>query len=193
MVRCAVGGVGHADRLQRLDDAGVDLVRRQPEVRRAEGHVLADARHEQLVVGVLEDDADAPAHLLQVLALHRQAVDVHGSGGRQQDAVQVQHEGGLAGAVRPQQGGALAGLQDQVHAVQRLVPVGVAVRHAGQVESRGRRAHATAAERATRPAEAGRTKAVAHWATRVGWRRMTGMVPLKPRDRMARWTRSPRS
>ena len=38
----------------------------QAEVGRAEGHVVADRRHEQLVVGILEHDADAAADLPQV-------------------------------------------------------------------------------------------------------------------------------
>ena len=40
-----------------------DPVGRQPEVQGPEGDVVEDGRHEELVVGVLEDDADLPADL----------------------------------------------------------------------------------------------------------------------------------
>ena len=43
----------------------------QPEIGRAEGDVLAHPGHEQLVVGVLEDDPDAAANLGQVGLLDR--------------------------------------------------------------------------------------------------------------------------
>jgi hypothetical protein len=49
-----VEGLAHP----RLEDAAA-----QPVVGGAEGDVVADGRHEQLVVGVLEDDAHPPPHL----------------------------------------------------------------------------------------------------------------------------------
>ena len=61
---------------ERLVDPLVEVVAAQAEVGRAERHVVADRRHEQLVVGVLEDDADAAADLRQVPALvDRQPAD----------------------------------------------------------------------------------------------------------------------
>ena len=61
-MRRAVGEVAHPDQVEGLGDprrAGAA----QPEVGRAEGHVVAHRRHEELVVGVLEDDADPAADL----------------------------------------------------------------------------------------------------------------------------------
>ena len=75
VVRRAIGGVGHADGVERLGRAGVQLGAAQPEVRRPERDVVADGRHEQLVVGILEHDADAPADLGQVGLLDGQAAD----------------------------------------------------------------------------------------------------------------------
>ncbi len=54
-----------------------------------------------------------------------------------QDAVEVQHEGGLAGAVGAEHGDPLAALHLEVDAEERLVAVGVGERHRLQVEHRG--------------------------------------------------------
>ena len=64
-----------------------------------------------------------------------------GAGG--EDAVEVQDEGGLAGAVGAEQRHPLAAVDVQVDAVQRLVAVGIGVRQAADVEDRGahRRSH----------------------------------------------------
>ena len=51
----------------------LELGAAQPEVGRAERDVVAHGRHEQLVVGVLEDDADPAPHLQQVRVGDRQA------------------------------------------------------------------------------------------------------------------------
>ena len=75
VVRRPIGGVSHPDRGQRLGRPGGQLVAAQPEVGRPEGDVVADRGHEQLIVGVLEDDADAPADLGQVGLLDGQPGD----------------------------------------------------------------------------------------------------------------------
>ena len=76
-MRRAVGEVLDADSGQRLGDPGVELGAAQPEVRRAERHVVAHRRHEELVVGVLEDDADPATHLEQGVRGDRQPGDGH--------------------------------------------------------------------------------------------------------------------
>ena len=58
-----------------------------------------------------------------------------GAGG--EDAVEVQHQRGLAGAVGPEQGDPLARVDVQVDAEQRLVAVGVGVGEAADVEDGG--------------------------------------------------------
>ena len=63
---------------------------------RPERHVLGDGRHEQLVVGVLEHDADPTADLAQVRASPPPARPPHAALLRGEDAVEVQHERGLA-------------------------------------------------------------------------------------------------
>src|SRR5690606_12859397 len=93
-----------------------------------------------------------------------------------QDAVEVQDQGGLAGAVRAQQSDPLAAFDGQVDAPQRDVPVRVRVAQAAHLKRgsahgvdgatlgayrRHRRITATAA---TVTATAGTTDAAAQWA-----------------------------
>ena len=94
----------------------------------------ADRAHEQLVVGVLEDDADPAPDLGDVLLGDRQPADRHAPGAGGEDAVEVQHQRGLAGAVGAEQGDPLAAVDVQVHAEQRLVAVGVGEGEAADVE-----------------------------------------------------------
>ena len=83
----------------------------QAGVGRPERHVLADGRHEQLVVGVLEDDADPATDLRQVRFATGSPLTVDRAGAGGEDAVQVQHQGGLAGAVGPEQGDPLTAVR----------------------------------------------------------------------------------
>ena len=77
----------------------------------AESHILADGRREELVVGVLEQEADLAADAEQVGLDDRQAVDEHGGliGRRlRQDAVQMKQKRRFSGAVRADQSDGLA-------------------------------------------------------------------------------------
>ena len=91
--------VRHADGGERVGDPRVELVAAEAEVGRPERDVVAHRGHEQLVVGILEHDADPPADLLQVAPCHRQPADRTSPLAGGVDAVEVQHERGLAGAV----------------------------------------------------------------------------------------------
>ena len=134
MVRRPVGVVGHADQVEGVHHPAVELRAREPEVRRPEPDVGPHRAHEQLVVGVLEDDADPAPDLAQVLARHRQAADRDLPAPGREDAVEVQHERGLAGAVGPQERDPLTLLDPEIDAVQRLVAVGVGEREPPDVE-----------------------------------------------------------
>ena len=61
---------------ERRGDAVLDLRASRAEVERAEGDVLAHGRHEELVVGVLEDQADAGAQVAHVVVADAQAGDL---------------------------------------------------------------------------------------------------------------------
>ena len=131
----------HADRAQRIGHPSVQLVAAQAQVGRPERDVLADGGHEQLVVGVLEDDADAATDLAQVRLHHGQAADGDGAPCGRVDAVEVQHQGGLAGAVGPEHRDLLAIAYDQIDAVERWAAVGVGEVQARHLEGRRRRGH----------------------------------------------------
>ena len=69
------------------------------EIDRAEGHVVAHGGHEQLIVGILEDNADPATDLPQRRFADRQPVDGHRAGPRGQGPVQVQDQRRLASAM----------------------------------------------------------------------------------------------
>src|SRR4029453_1780919 len=99
----------------------------QCEVSRAEGSVLAHPWHEQLVVGVLEDDPDAAADLWQVGLLDRESGDLDRARAGPEDPVEVQYQRGLAGAVGAEERYALTSVDVQTHAEKGLVAVRVRV------------------------------------------------------------------
>ena len=117
--------------------------------------------------------------------------DRHRAGARREDAVEVQHQRRLAGAVRPQQGDPLARVHVQVDTEQRLVATGVRVGHAAQVEHG--HAHPSRTPTVTTAATAAGDRASAHWAGVATSGATTGIRPDQPRLTMARCTRSPRS
>ena len=134
--------LAHADGVERLVDPGVQVRPAQAEVGRPERHVVADRRHEELVVGVLEHEPDPAADLAEGGLGHRDPADEHlahgvGAGGLAEDAVEVQEQRGLAGPVGPEHREALAAGHGQVHAEQRLVPVRVGEGDLAQLERRG--------------------------------------------------------
>ena len=167
-----------------------------------------DRRHEQLVVGVLEDDPDPAADLPQARGRHRQPADAHACRRRRgrmplrcSTSVVLPAPFGPSSATRSPR------FDAQVDPVQRLVPVGVGEREAADLAGTaagrtGRRRvrharpldHARPSRRrpARRPPPAG-ARPVTHWR-RPGCPRQPRHAPRSnPRESMARCTRSPRS
>jgi hypothetical protein len=70
VVRCPVGDLCHADGCERLVHPLLQGRPAQAEVGRPEGDVVANRRHEQLVVGVLEDQPDPATYIGEVRAVH---------------------------------------------------------------------------------------------------------------------------
>ena len=172
---------------QRLPDPLLDLRPGEPQVERAERDVLADRRHEQLVVGVLEDQADAGAQVTDVVVADAQAGDLELAAAGQQ-RVEVQHQRRLAGAVGAEHGDALAVCHVQVEAVEARDAVRVAEPQAGGVD---RAAHAARIRVVSRVvASAPRKSASVRVKASVSRR---GMFWLQPRASIARCTRSARS
>ena len=113
------------------------------------------------------------------------------AGARREDAVEVQHQRRLAGAVRAEQGDPLPRVHVQVDPEQGLVAPGVGVGHAAQVEHG--HAHPSRTPTVTTAATAAGARASAHWAGVATSGAVTGIRPDQPRLTMARCTRSPRS
>ena len=142
--------------------AVLDLFAREPEVERAEGDVLAHGRHEQLVVGVLEDQADAGAQVLGVVLADDQAGDLEAPAPLQQ-RVEVEHQRRLAGAVGTEDGDALAVGDVEVDACQAGDAVGVVEAQVGGVDGA---AHASNLSR--RAGSAGRPRTARRRGGRSG-------------------------
>ena len=120
---------------ERLVHAGLELGTTNPEVGRAEGDVVVHGRHEQLVIGVLEDDPDTLADLAQVRLRDRQPRHPHLARPTAEDAVEVKDERRLACAVRPEERDALALVDREVDAEQRAVAIGVGEGDAADLEA----------------------------------------------------------
>ena len=121
--------------VERIVDPRVQLGALEAQVGGAERYVVGDRRHEQLVVGVLEHQADPAADLrprcrLPTRSPATSTLPVAGL----EDAVEVQHQRGLAGPVRPEQRDPLAARDGQVDAEQRLVSVGVGIGEVAHLE-----------------------------------------------------------
>ena len=143
--------------------AGLELGTTNPEVRGAEGDVVVHDRHEQLVIGVLEDDPDTLADLAQVRLRDRQPGHPHLARPTSEDAVEVKDERRLARAVRPEERDALALVDREVDAEQRAVAIGIGEGDAADLKRW--RAHVTThAIVAIRTPTAGRVIAAVHWA-----------------------------
>jgi hypothetical protein len=196
VVRRPVGVLGHPDPLERLEDPRVELGAAQAGVGRAEGDVVADRRHEQLVVRVLEDEPDPPPHLGQVRPRDVQPADPDrpgpgAAGGRAEDPVEVQHQRRLAGAVGAEQRHPLPRLDPQVDPEQRLPPVGVGEGQALDVDRGGH--VALQARAASRAPASGSAAATAHCPALAPEVSSSSERPVQPRASIAWCTRSPRS
>jgi hypothetical protein len=128
-MRDAALRAGHPDRREGPLDAIVDLVGRQAEVDRPERDVVEDGRAEELVVGILEDQADLGTDRLDGRPVHDAATDPDRPVPGREDPVELEHERTLARPVGTDERDLLAARDAQVQAAQRLEPVGV-----GEVE-----------------------------------------------------------
>ena len=103
MMRDALGHVPHVDCLQGRGHALPHLGGTQSLIDRPERNVVEHSRREKLIVGILEDQPHRAPHAWQIGALHIQSHNVHGARRGVQDTVEMQHQRGLARAVRPHQ------------------------------------------------------------------------------------------
>ena len=123
-----------SNRFERRRNAPLDLLPRQPHVGRAESHILFDSGHEELVVGVLENQPDALPHQPEGLGRDGDAAYHNLSRGGQQQPVGMEQQGRFACAVGPDERGFLAVREPERHPAQGFVSVGVAVMHAVELQ-----------------------------------------------------------
>ena len=107
----------------------VDLLGGEPHVGGAEGHVLADGGHEELVVGILKHQSHRLPDDGQRLAGDRYAAHVDATARGQQQPVGVEQQGRFSRAVHTYQSGLFAVPEGERHAPQGLVAVGIGVAH----------------------------------------------------------------
>ena len=124
-MRHAVGERGHAHRGQGALHAPVHLVPGQAHVERPERHVVEDGGAEELVVRVLEHEANLGADAADGVLADRHPGDPHRAVLGPERAVELEHQRALAGAVRADQGHLLAGRDPEVDAAQGLEAVRV--------------------------------------------------------------------
>ena len=185
----AVGVFGHRHDFQRGVNPLGQRVTSDAEVRRAECDVLCDGRHEQLVVGILEHHPDPPSDVAQILAAQRHSADLDSAGTRGQYAVEMQHEGGLARPVGPEDGDPLTGRNVQIDTIECDPAVGIVVTQV--LDPNGGRVHrSTQADPLTSTAATAGVSAANHCGAVARGPAPTiansGTVPSKPRDVIAR-------
>ena len=98
----------------------VDRLFIEPEVGWAECYVQGDSGSKDLVVRVLEYDADKLAHFADVCLGDRFAPDQYGPGCGPEDTVEMLEEGALAGPVRPHHGDPGISRCDEIDAFERF-------------------------------------------------------------------------
>jgi hypothetical protein len=126
----AVGEVGHGDGGEGLFDAVPDFGFGQVELLGAEGDVLGDGGAEELVVRILEEQSDVLSDPWEVFRADVPAEDADLAVGPAvfgQDPVDVEEEGGFAGAVGAEQADAFARLNAQADTAEGFGAVVVAV------------------------------------------------------------------
>src|SRR5512140_993595 len=125
MMRRLVGEREGVHPPKRLVNPLPDPVGRQTEVQGAECDVVEDGRHEELVVGVLEDDAYLPADLRPGLLPKGNLPDRHVARRGKQVPVRVQEKRRLSRAVRADDADRLAVGDQERNSFQRLRAVRV--------------------------------------------------------------------
>ena len=103
-VRGAVGEVGRPDRSERVGDPGFHLLRRQPEIKRAEGHIIIYRGHKQLIVGILKNHPHGPPDVFQRFLRQWHISDPDDTGLGNETPVQMQKQRRFSGAIRPHNG-----------------------------------------------------------------------------------------
>jgi hypothetical protein len=115
----------HPHRPQGGLDAPLQRRTAEAEVGRPEGDVLPNIRHEQLIVGVLKDQAHPASDLEEMHFGHQQLTDGHRTGSRLLDPNQVQRERRLPRSIRAQDRNPLPRLDFEVDTTEGNPAIGV--------------------------------------------------------------------
>ncbi len=99
MMRRFVAQLQRANGPERILDPFADTLFIQTQVERAEGHVIEDRGHEELVVGVLKDHPHPLANFLRRPLLEQHVADGHRARRGHEKTVHMQKKGRLARAV----------------------------------------------------------------------------------------------
>ncbi len=126
--------IEQADLLQGPLGGDLRLPGRQPLVAGAEGDILQQAVAEQLIVRVLEEQADLQPGLSEMRPLQGPALVEDLAPVGPQQAAQLFDQGRLAGAVVPHQRQPVTGSDRKVDSLQGLVPAGIGIVQAAQGE-----------------------------------------------------------
>ena len=125
----------HAQAGKRFVRLPLGLFAAQAVVHRAEEHIVQHRRHEHLVIRVLQDIAQLPAHGGQILP--RDGKTVHGDAARiRHEAERGLHQRGLSRAVRADQSGLFTVLNGKRKLAQHLRS---AIKHADVIEYQHKR------------------------------------------------------
>jgi hypothetical protein len=125
-------------------DARPYLPGRQPQVGRAEAHVVLDGGHEELIVRILEHHPQRAPHPRQGGGRDRPVAHPHRAALGEEDAGQVEQQGGLPCAVSAHQAQRLAVVEGEGDPAERGRPVGVPevqILHRDQVVAHGKPFH----------------------------------------------------
>src|SRR5688572_9496362 len=185
---------GEPDLLEGRGDPRGDLVARESEVERPEGDVVVEGRAEELVLSLLEDEAELPPHDPVALSVEAPSEDEDLARRRLDETGDEVEEGRLAGAVRAHEGEGVSRSEGEGHRAERGPAIRVDV---GDVPGEDRRAggvrHAVVFHASTASPAA---STIAESSASEGFERRsdeTGKAEVKPRHRIALWILSVRS
>ena len=141
----AICGVVEAEVIECLTGPALGVGGRVSVVEGAEGDVFEEGRQEELVVGVLEHEADPAADVPGGVVLDGGPVDVDAAGLGEEEPVEVEEEGALPRAVGAEERHALAWLDREGQVAQDGLPTGVGEAEVFDAQAAHRRAEAVMA------------------------------------------------
>ena len=166
----------------------------QSEVERAEGDIVENRRHEELIIRILQNDADLFADLLPGFGGHGKIADRHRSLLRQQTAVEVLQKRRFSRTVGADDADRLPVDNSEADAPERLRPVGISKMHIrkiddvmahGQNPCARRPIPSVTGQNLNTPSRIDAAAKKARSLREIRNRRSIGISPRKPRESIA--------